>query len=255
MRYAKQYSPCLFKRDLSILHGLGESKRNHILCALSNLSKFLGCYEEFRALVKSYGLKWKSVKPELLMLSRIVRVEENGLILEWAESVKRRVPSLSLFLDFCFLTGLRAKEAIASWNMVRLLGEKNQLSIYFNPNTSCLEHFRFPEIFFRRCKKAFISFLPGDNCISEIIREGERVSWPLIHNRISKKGLPLRFGDIREFWANYMLKWLTPAEIDFLQGRVSGSIFMRHYFNPALIYDLRERVFKGLNEIQADLNG
>ena len=252
MRYARQYSPCLFRRDLSALHVLGESKRNHVLCALSNLSKFLGCYGEFLNLVKSFGLKWKSARPEMLMLNRIARVEEEGLIFKWAENVRERVPSLSLFLDFCFLTGLRAKEAIASWNMVRELGEKNQLSIYFNPNTSCLEHFRFPEIFFRSCKKAFISFL-SESLVSEISQSGERVSWPLIHNRIAKKGLPLRFGDIREFWANYMLKWLTPAEIDFLQGRVSGSVFMRHYFNPALIADLRERVFKGLAEIQSKL--
>jgi hypothetical protein len=36
------------------------------------------------------------------------------------------------------------------------------------------------------------------------------------------------------------------AEIDFLQGRTSASVFMRNYFNPALISDLKERVFKGI---------
>jgi intergrase/recombinase len=65
----------------------------------------------------------------------------------------------------------------------------------------------------------------------------------------------MRFGDLREYYATVMTKWLTPAEIDFLQGRVSGSVFMRHYFNPALIADLKERTFKGLSQIQAALNG
>jgi intergrase/recombinase len=64
----------------------------------------------------------------------------------------------------------------------------------------------------------------------------------------------MRFGDLREYYATVMTKWLTPAEIDFLQGRISGSVFMRHYFNPALITDLRERVFKGLKEIESRIS-
>jgi hypothetical protein len=47
-----------------------------------------------------------------------------------------------------------------------------------------------------------------------------------------------------------MTKWLNQSEIDFLQGRISGSVFMRNYFNPALITDLHERVFKGLTEME-----
>ena len=58
-----------------------------------------------------------------------------------------------------------------------------------------------------------------------------------------------RFSDIREAHATFMTKYLRPSEIDFLHGRVSSSIFMRNYFNPALVSDLKERVFKGINEI------
>jgi hypothetical protein len=46
-----------------------------------------------------------------------------------------------------------------------------------------------------------------------------------------------------------MTKYLTQPEIDFLQGRISASVFMRNYFNPALIGDLKERVFKGLESL------
>jgi intergrase/recombinase len=63
----------------------------------------------------------------------------------------------------------------------------------------------------------------------------------------------MRFGDLREYYATVMTKWLNQSEIDFLQGRISGSVFMRNYFNPALIGDLKERVFKGLTEIQSKL--
>ncbi|MEM2701768.1 MAG: hypothetical protein QXR45_01210 [Candidatus Bathyarchaeia archaeon] len=240
-RYARQYYYCLVEADLSPLIGLSECKRNYVLCALSNLSRFLGCYEEFHALVRRFGLKWKSVSPDILMLRRIVRERENGL-LEWIRMVKERVPSLSLFLDFCLLTGLRGKEAIASWNLIRELAAESRLEKYYNKENKCLEHFRFRELFIRPHKRAFISFIHED--FVHKIGGADRVSWPLIHNRIAKKGLPLRFGDMREYWANYMLKWLNPAEIDFLQGRIGASVFMKNYFNPALIGDLRDRVLQ-----------
>jgi hypothetical protein len=50
-----------------------------------------------------------------------------------------------------------------------------------------------------------------------------------------------------------MTRWLNPAEIDFLQGRVSASVFMWNYFNPALIGDLRQRAFQGICEIQKEV--
>lgn len=46
-----------------------------------------------------------------------------------------------------------------------------------------------------------------------------------------------------------MTKLLNPAEIDYLQRRVNANVFMRNYFNPALIEDLKERDFKGIFEL------
>ena len=46
-----------------------------------------------------------------------------------------------------------------------------------------------------------------------------------------------------------MTKFLNPAEIDFLQGRIGASVFMRNYFNPALIENLQDRTFKGIYEL------
>jgi intergrase/recombinase len=64
----------------------------------------------------------------------------------------------------------------------------------------------------------------------------------------------MRFGDLREYYATVMTKWLNQSEIDFLQGRISGSVFMRNYFNPALISDLKDRVFRGLAEIESRIS-
>ncbi len=68
--------------------------------------------------------------------------------------------------------------------------------------------------------------------------------------RVKKKGLKLRFSDIREAHASFMTKYLKQPEIDFIHGRVTTNIFMANYFNPALICDLKERVFNAVKEIQ-----
>ena len=82
------------------------------------------------------------------------------------------------------------------------------------------------------------------------IRGSQKLTKSMVYCRLKKQGFKLRFSDIREYYATFMTKVLNPAEIDFLQGRVSTSVFMKNYFNPALINDLRQRVFQGINEIQ-----
>lgn len=41
--------------------------------------------------------------------------------------------------------------------------------------------------------------------------------------------------------------------VDLLQGRVGKSIFMRHYFSPA-IKDLRDRMLKAVDKMMNELN-
>ena len=57
-------------------------------------------------------------------------------------------------------TGLRPSEAVES---VRLINQLLPEQKYYNPERQCLEHFRFPEIFLRCTKKAYISFIMLDN--------------------------------------------------------------------------------------------
>lgn len=60
-------------------------------------------------------------------------------------------------IKFNCLTGLRPSEAIES---VRLLNKRVILPIqYYNPERQTLEHFRFPQIFLRRTKSAYVSIV------------------------------------------------------------------------------------------------
>ncbi|MEM2118474.1 MAG: integrase [Candidatus Bathyarchaeia archaeon] len=252
VRYARLFVDCLFNEDFSRVQALPESKRNHVMCALSNLAKFLGIYEGFLRLVKAYGLKWKSVKAEDLLLNRMCKTRDNGAVVDWVRTVKAHIPELSGFVDFVVCSGLRLVEAIESYNLIVDLAKNGRLSEYYDYEKEALEHFRFKEKFIRRTKKAFVSFIPKK--LVEAISQKEKLTIFQIRNYVRRDSkLRMRFGDLREYYATVMTKWLNPAEIDFLQGRISGSVFMRNYFNPALISDLKDRVFKGLAEIQSKL--
>jgi hypothetical protein len=65
---------------------------------------------------------------------------------------------MSTVIRHALLTGLRPSEAYES---VRLL--KLEPTMYYNPEEQTLQHFKFPEIFFRATKKAFISYFSTDN--------------------------------------------------------------------------------------------
>jgi intergrase/recombinase len=151
------------------------------------------------------------------------------------------------------ITGLRLDEAVQSYNMIIQLSKQGKLNEYYNEANECLEHFRFKEVFIRKSKKAFISFVPKD-LIAKIVDEKPLTSKHSVQQFVKKRGLKIRFADIREAHASFLTKHLTPAEIDFLHGRVSTNIFMANYFNPKLIADLKERIFKAIAEIKVKIS-
>jgi intergrase/recombinase len=138
------------------------------------------------------------------------------------------------------VSGLRFEETINSYNLIIGLSRENELNKHYDREKQTLEHYRFKNVFIRRTKKAFISFIP--EAFIERISKREKLTRAMIDNRVKRGGFKSRFSDIREYFATSMTSHLSSAEIDFLQGRVSGSVFMRNYFNPALIVDLKESV-------------
>ena len=246
MRYARKFCHCLLKGDFSELNGFSDSKRTHVMKALSALSKFLGVYEDYKTLLKNYGLKW-SVNSDDIIINRLTKTVNPSEVFEWIKSVKKEKPDLTDFMDFMAITGLRFNEALESYNLIIKLAEEGNLSQYYNEDKEVLEHFKFKETFIRRTKKAFMSFVP------KIFVEAISRNKPLTHSyaiSVRKKGFRLRFGDIREAHATFFTKYLRESEIDFLHGRVSASVFMRNYFNPALIGDLKDRVFKAIDYLE-----
>lgn len=249
--YAKRYSHCLTEKNLSELQTLSPDKRGHVLKSLSALSKFLGIYPSWKQLIKDYDLKWVGRSRDEIVIDRLTKVTDPGEIFEWIRNVKKARPELNTFMDFSAITGLRFNEAIASYNLIIDLKNKGKLSEYYNTSNQTLEHYKFKETFLRRTKKVFISFVP-ETIIGQL-NPNIKLSQTLIQKRIKRHGLRLRFGDIREAWNTFLTKYLKASEIDFLQGRVSTSVFMRNYFNPALIRDLKKRTNRAITKILANI--
>ncbi len=244
--YALRFQDCLLTHDFSVIRDLDDTLRPNAMKGLSVLAKFLGCYDEFKQLIKNHDLKWKGKSADDIFIERLTNVEDPEEIWMWIRAVKKERPELTEFLDFMAVTGLRLIEAFNSYNLIIRLKAEGKLDSYYVADI--LEHFRFKEIFIRKSKKAFVSFVPQE-LVNSIATKQLFVSTDAIQKLIQKRGLQLRFADIREAHGTLMTKYLKKEEIDFLHGRVTSSVFMQHYFNPALISDLKMRVFQGIHEI------
>jgi len=246
--YARKYADCLLSGNFSKLKTLSDDKRAHVLKALSALSKYLGIYQQFKALVKDYGLKWGGRSSDDVLIDRLTKVEDPGEVYDWIREVCKARPELSDFMEFMAVTGLRFREAITSWNLIINLDREGKIGEYYNFDNEILEHYKFKETFIRHTKKAFMSFLSKE-FLYRIIGEKQDLTRATVNKRLQNADLPLRFGDIREAHATFMIQFLKQPEIDFLHGRVSASVFMKNYFNPALIADLKSRAFRGVHKI------
>jgi len=248
LSYAKRYSHCLFNSDLREVVSLSVSKRRLVLASLSNLAKFLGVYDQWREIVRRYGVKWITVETkDKRIIDRITKKADLDAVYGWVREAKRMRPEYSDFLDFVAITGMRLVEAIESWNLIRSI--KN-LDDYYDMEKEILLHYKFAEKFLRKGKKVFVSFVP--KTLIQRIRSNHQ---PAIFSRHAiSKTLGGKFSDLREAHASILTKYLNQNEIDFLHGRVGTSVFMQNYFNPALISDLKQRVFKAIVEIQAKIS-
>jgi len=247
--YAKKYADCLFERDLSKVRDLPLGVRPHVLKSLSALSKFLGVYEEYKMLIKRYGLKWGGKSTDDIIIDRLTKIEDPDEIFNWIRQVKKLRPELNDFMDLIAVSGMRLVEAVVSYNLIISLSRKGKLNEYYNEEKRTLEHFKFKKLFIRKSKKVFVSFVPKE-LVTRISLNERLTSKDAVIKKVKSQGLKSRFGDIRELHGTFMTKYLKESEINFIHGRVTASIFMKHYFNPVLIHDLKERVFKGIAEIQ-----
>ena len=144
------------------------------------------------------------------------------------------------------LSGLRVEEAL---EMVRTYSREKEN--YLNLELGVLEHFRFPQKFLRRTKKAFITV--ADCYMLNLLESLEPVNYNALRCWLKRRiGYSGHFRLFRKIWATYMRReGIEPEIIDLLQGRVSKTVFTRYYYRPDLkpLLDQVRVKLKGLQRI------
>ena len=251
MRYVRKYHNVLQHPGMaSQLTILSKDKRRMVMSGLANLSKYLGVYDDWKLLVKKSGLRWEK-KVSLDVVLDIMNTNLQDCMV-WLKQVLRSVPSdYGTVLVFAALTGLRPSEAVNSTRLIVELHDSGRLSEYLNSDLMMLEHFRYPELFLRRCKNAYISFVTP-KLIETVIRYKPMIKYSGLDSIIGRLGLPTKTKQLRKYHATTLREYLPTEVVDLLQGRINQSVFLRYYFKPFL-HDIRDKTIRGIKPLQDEL--
>jgi hypothetical protein len=249
LRYAKQFSGVLLNGEASPLQ-LTPDKRIHIMKALSNLSKFTGCYDKFLQIRQRYNLKWSTGTEKLDTFQRFFDdTKTPDTMLQCLRQASQTLPKrYSDFFSFSTLTGLMISEC---FNCIKLIKDPEKFKEYYNEERQTLEHFRHPAIFIRRTKSAYISIVD-----KQILEIGQNIQKTPTYNSLKvvsrRNSLSLQMKFTRKIFASYLRKSGIESElIDLLQGRVPKSVFARHYFIPTA--DYKDRVLVAVNKLRKEI--
>ncbi|NLE06271.1 MAG: hypothetical protein GX638_15910 [Crenarchaeota archaeon] len=248
MTYSKKYSHILLEGTIKDLDLIPPKTKNTTVKSLVILSKYLGIHEQFKAELKSYGIKLFRADA----FGSFMRLYTNPAsdLMEWyakATSVLR--PNEKLFLQFLRLAGLRKIEGIASFNKIIDLNQQGKLSEYYNEDKSLLEHFKYKQVFLRGTKNVYISFLPKELVLG--VAASEPISYDAIKKRLRRAKIRCRINELRDYFGTYMVRnSLIKEEVDLLQGRISPSIFIRHYWSPSFD-ELKCRTINAIKNLNA----
>jgi Archaeal phage integrase len=212
--------------DLSSILALSADKRTHVMKALTSLSKFCGCYDYWRSLIRRYNLRW-TTSDSLKVFQNIVSETSYSEMLNWLKDTLSKLPeSYSNTLIYNTLTGLRPSEALQSLYLVQ-----SELKNYLNKDKVVLEHFKYPAIFLRRTKKVYISIV--NDLIIRIAEKSRLCSYSSLSSMLKRRKIQVKTYYCRKIFATFLRNEGIEQEIiDLLQGRIPKSVFVRHYYKP-----------------------
>jgi hypothetical protein len=230
--YSKKYFHVLTSQaNAQELLLLSDQKRMHVMKALATLSKYLGCYDKWKDIKERYQLKWSNGN-NFEIFSMFTNGEQNcNSMIEWLKNCCSKLsPHYSNILLFNTLTGLRPDEACKAIQIIKK--EDN----YVRKDLMILEHYKYPEIFIRRTKKAYISILTDS--ILELAKQASNCGYNALRLAVKRKKLDMNMAYCRKIFATHLRTHGIEQEIiDLLQGRAPKSVFARHYFKPDICYN------------------
>ena len=275
VNYAKRFATVLDTGDASQLLTLSPRNKQHAMTALANLAKYQGQYDKFLQLRQRYNLKW-SKGDSMQSFQRFFneQLSFDVMLQRIKEMIRLLPPFMGNIIRFACLIGLRASEVCES---VRLLNSSTReenfghpgvqkytrtsfatrvtSNNYYNPERQALEHFRFPDVFIRQTKKAYISFITREqlSAIGILDCKTHVPTYNQIRLACWTRHIKMDMHLCRKIFASWLRKeGIQPEVIDLLQGRVSQSILTRHYLVPQIT--LKDDVLNALEKLQRQLD-
>jgi intergrase/recombinase len=114
-----------------------------------------------------------------------------------------------------------------------------------------LQHFRFPDLFLRRSKNAYLSFITPE-LLDCVIKIKPSIKYSALDTKIGRLGVNNQTKQLRKLFATRLRNYLPQELVDLLQGRISQTIFMKFYYKPLLL-DTQQKTIKALQPIQTEL--
>jgi hypothetical protein len=249
--YLIKYSSCY--GNPSELLSIPTSTRSAVLKSMIALSKFLGCYEEYKLKLRNHGIRWINNNDSFSSFVRILNGNNlKDLTVWYREALKILNDSEKSYLRFLALSGVRKTEAKMSFSKIQALSKEGKLNeCYYNTETKMLEHFRYKE-FLRGTKNVYVSAIPIE-LIQQIANSDKPISLASIRKKLNRHKLSLRFKELRQFYATNMRKLgLIQELISLLQGRVERTVFTQFYLkeNPK---ELAEKVISLVGDLENTL--
>lgn len=217
--------------------------------ALANLSKYYGCYDHWKSIKQKYDLKWTTGN-DLDVFKAMVDDQHNyTAMVNWLKDTCSKIPKpYANILLFDVLTGLRPTEACQSIELFR----SQAADKYLNNENMTLEHYKFPDIFIRTTKKAYISIV-DERILALAKGTHHNGGYNSLRLKIKAAGLEMHMKYCRTIFSTYLRMHGIESElIDLLQGRIPRTVFARHYFRPDFDKDMK-RIRKQLDRLQVQI--
>jgi intergrase/recombinase len=210
---------------------------------LAALSKYAECYDNWKNIREKYQLRWANSEQENLKFFTNYMTGKGNFdeMVKWLTNAMTKLPKdAANVLVLNTLAGLRPTEAVLSIQLIKKEPDK-----YINKETGMLEHFRYPDLFVRKTKKAYITAF--NEVILEVADKADTTSWMAISSQLKRRGIESHLKYCRAIFASYLRKQGIESEvIDIYQGRVPTSVFAAHYLKTNIQED-RNRILKALN--------
>ena len=253
----RRYSSVLETEDATMLLSLTGPQRRHAMEALTILSKIIGCYDKWQQIRRNYSLHWTNGNESLQALHRFFDTDLTlESMLQRVKEMMRALPvSMALVIRHALLTGLRPSEACQSVRLLNVSSGSRQCftaADYYNPEQQCLQHYKFPDIFLRATKKAYLSYITLDN-LQPIANLGTKTpSLAAISSACKRRNVQISMNLTRKIFASYLRqRGIEPEIVDLLQGRVSQSVLTRHYLSPP--QHLKKKVLQAVDELRGEI--